>query len=48
MQKARKVSHSIQRKRLMNRHKVKVNSRRLTHFIQESQELNCTHNGSVN
>ncbi|WP_175573101.1 MULTISPECIES: hypothetical protein [Thalassotalea] len=48
MQKARKVSHSTQRKRLMNRHKVKVNNRRLMHFIQENQDVNCTHNGSMN
>lgn len=38
MQKARKMSHSTQRKRVMNRHKIKINSRRLTQFMQESQD----------
>lgn len=35
--KHRKISHSIQRKRLMARHKHKVSGRRLVQFIQENQ-----------
>lgn len=37
MPKHRKISHSIQRKRLIARHKLKVSGRRLVQFIQESQ-----------
>jgi len=37
MTKNRKISHSIQRKRLMARHKLKVSGRRLVQFIQDSQ-----------
>lgn len=38
MQRTKKLSNSAQRKRLMHRHKLKVNGRRLNHFMQESQD----------
>ena len=38
MQRAKKISHSAQRKRIIHRHKLKVNGRRLNHFMQENQD----------
>ncbi len=37
MNRSRKMSHSIQRKRIMARHKHKLNCRRMLQFLQENQ-----------
>lgn len=47
MNKARKISHSTQRRRLMAKHKLKINGRRLNHFIQETSEHQSNHASSL-
>ncbi len=37
MQKNRKLSHSLQRKRILTKQKHKLNCRRLLQFMQENQ-----------
>lgn len=48
MNRAKKLSHSTQRKRVMSRHKLKVNGRRLTQFMQENQVNLCHTSSSIN
>ncbi|GHF96033.1 hypothetical protein [Thalassotalea marina] len=47
MNKARRMSHATQRRRLMARHKLKIHGRRLNHFIQENQDQNANHASSL-